>query len=208
MGIKRKQGKVAGGLTLRLNSGSMVSEVEPLTKKQIRSRILMKLRKHKEGDREQKSKIIKNKLFKLEVFKKAKYVMFYIAFDGEVDTKEMIKEARKLGKIIAVPVCRRAAAIRPCILEDLRRLKKGLYGICEPAMRRFIDLERLDLVIMPGIAFDKSHNRLGRGKCCYDRFLRKLPVGIPKIGLAFDFQILPSIPATRFDVKLDKILFA
>jgi 5-formyltetrahydrofolate cyclo-ligase len=63
-------------------------------------------------------------------------------------------------------------------------------------------------VIVPGVAFEKSGNRLGRGKGCYDYFLRKLPKRIPSIGLAFAFQILPSLPATSEDVSVKKILFS
>jgi 5-formyltetrahydrofolate cyclo-ligase len=134
--------------------------------------------------------------------------MFYISFDGEVDSQEMIKEAKNLGKIVAVPVCGKGRIIRPCILSRKAKLKKGPYGVCEPAIKRFINLEDLDLVIVPGVAFDKKGNRLGRGKGCYDYFLKKLPKRIPAIGLAFDFQILPSLPATSEDVSVNKVIFA
>ena len=196
-------------MTLRYNSGSIPSEVEGLTKKQIRSKILLKIKTQKEEDRDRKSKIIKEKLFRTRVFKKAKRMMFYISFGGEVDTKEMIKAAIKLGKIVAVPVCRRnRIVIRPCILQDKARLKKGPYGISEPAMKTFINSRDIDLVVVPGVAFDKQGHRLGRGKGYYDCFLKKLPKKTPSIGLAFDFQILPSMPTTPQDVNVDKIIFA
>ena len=179
-----------------------------LTKKQIRSKILLKLKTQKEEERENKSKIIKKKLFGRQVFQKAKRVMFYISFDGEVNTKDMIKEALKLGKIVAVPVCVKGRVIKACLLPKRAKLIKAPYGVCEPAIKRFIDLGDLDLVIVPGVAFDKKGNRLGRGKGCYDYFLRKVPKRIPSIGLAFDFQILPSIPASSDDVSVDKVVFA
>jgi 5-formyltetrahydrofolate cyclo-ligase len=180
-----------------------------LTKEQIRSKILGKLKTQKEEDRDRKSKIIKKKLFRTSVFKKAKRVMFYIAFDGEVDTEDMIKAARRSGKIIAVPVCKKQRiTIRPCRFPDKAKLKKGAYGICEPAVKKYIKLEDLDLVIVPGLAFDKKGSRLGRGKGCYDAFLKKLPEDTASIGLAFDFQILPSLPATATDVSVDRLIFA
>lgn len=180
-----------------------------LTKEQIRSKIFLKLNLQKEENRERKSRIIKEKLLRQKEFKKAKRVMFYIAFRGEVDTQEMIKEAKKLGKIVSVPICKKnRISIRPCILDDHARLKKGPYGVPEPVVQRFMCLEDLDLVVVPGVAFDKKGNRLGRGKGCYDRFLKKLPTQIPSIGLAFDFQILPFIPARTHDVKVNKVLFA
>jgi 5-formyltetrahydrofolate cyclo-ligase len=179
-----------------------------LTKAQIRSKILLKLKTQKEEDRTRKSIFIKNKLLRNKVFRKAKIVMFYIAFGGEVNTAEMIKEAKKIGKIICVPVCRKdRETMQPAILEDNARLKKGPYGVLEPAAKAKVKPEDLDLVIVPGLAFDKKCNRLGRGKGCYDRFLNKLS-DTPSIGLAFDFQILPLIPATAHDVSVKKVIFS
>ncbi|MDD5435784.1 MAG: 5-formyltetrahydrofolate cyclo-ligase [Nitrospira sp.] len=179
-----------------------------LTKKLLRSKILLKLKTQKEEDRERKSRIIKEKLFKDTVFKKAKKIMFYIAFGGEVDTKEMILEARKIGKTVAVPVCKTRRTIEPCLLGAGLKLAKGLYCVKEPVIKRMVDLENLDLIIVPGLAFDKLGNRLGRGMGCYDHFLKRSPGGTPSIGLAFDFQILPSIPTTKRDSSVTKVLFA
>ena len=180
-----------------------------LTKKQIRSKILLRLKTQKEEDRDRKSKRIKDKLFRASIFKKAKTVMFYIAFAGEVNTEEMILKAKEFGKIVTVPVCKEnRISISPCILDEGAGLKKGPYGVCEPAVKNHINLKDLDLVIVPGVAFDKKGNRLGRGRGCYDRFLSALPSGIPSIGLAFDFQILPNIPSKAHDVSVKKVIFA
>lgn len=180
-----------------------------LTKAQIRSKILRKLKTQKEEDRNRKSKLIKDKLLRNKVFKKAKVVMFYIAFGGEVNTKEMIREAIKLGKLICVPIFRKDKEImQPAVFEDQAKLKKGPYGVLEPVTETFVKPEDLDLIVVPGIAFDKGGNRLGRGKGCYDRFLGSLSDNTPSIGLAFDFQVLPLIPATSFDVSVKKIIFS
>jgi 5-formyltetrahydrofolate cyclo-ligase len=66
----------------------------------------------------------------------------------------------------------------------------------------------LDLVITPGVAFDKKGNRLGRGKGYYDRFLSKIPKDTPSIGLAFNLQVLPAVPVTSQDVSVKKVIFA
>lgn len=186
-----------------------INSVVGLTKQQIRSKILARLKIQKEDSRERKSRAIKKKLFRTQEFIKAKIAMFYVAFDGEVNTEEMIKEAKKLGKIVTVPVCKRnRVSLRPCLLDDNTGLKKGPYGVDEPSCKRFIRPKDLDLVIVPGVAFDKKGNRLGRGKGCYDRFLKMLPEDTPAIGLAFDFQILPCVPATMRDVSVNKVIFA
>ena len=179
-----------------------------LTKREFRSKILLRLKTQKEEDRNKKSRVIKNKLFRRSVFKQAKKIMFYIAFDGEVNTEEMIKEAHKLGKIVAVPVCKPKRIIRPSILKEKAALVRGLYGIGEPRVKNFMSFKELDLVIVPGIAFDRHGRRLGRGKGYYDRFLRKIAKRTLTIGLAFDFQILPSIPATAMDINVDHLIFA
>jgi 5-formyltetrahydrofolate cyclo-ligase len=180
-----------------------------LTKKQIRSKILLRLRTQKEENRSRKSKLIRNKLFRTQVFKKAKTIMFYIAFKGEVDTVGMIEKARRLGKKVTVPVCKKnRVSITPCILDHSASLKKGPYGVCEPVKRTHISLNSLDLVIVPGLAFDAKGNRIGRGKGCYDRFLSKLQKGTPSIGLAFDFQLYPALPSQTHDIRVDKVIFA
>ncbi len=135
--------------------------------------------------------------------------MFYIAFGGEVDTQEMIREAIKLGKLICVPIFRKDKEImQPAVFVDHAKLKKGPYGVLEPATETFVKPEDLDLIVVPGLAFDKGGSRLGRGKGCYDRFLAALSDNTPSIGLAFDFQILPFIPTTSNDVSVKKVIFS
>ena len=97
--------------------------VTELTKAQIRSKILLKLKTQKEEYRNQKSKVIKDKLLRNKVFRKAKIVMFYIAFGGEVDTEEMIKEAKKAGKLICVPICKKDR-------ETMHRVDDRRVGSC------------------------------------------------------------------------------
>ncbi|MFA5092432.1 MAG: 5-formyltetrahydrofolate cyclo-ligase [Candidatus Omnitrophota bacterium] len=183
--------------------------VTGLTKAQIRSKILKRLKIQKEEDRNRKSKLIKDKLLRNKVFKKAKIIMFYIAFGGEVNTEEMIREAKKIGKVICVPICKKdKETMQPNIFEDHGKLKKGPYGALEPVTQALIKPKDLDLVIVPGLAFDKKGNRLGRGKGCYDRFLNQLSKNTASIGLAFDFQILPRVPTTSYDVSMQKVIFS
>jgi len=180
-----------------------------LTKQKLRSKMLTRLKLHKEEDQERKSRIIKRKLFRSSIFKKAKTIMFYLSFGGEVKTEDMILGAKKLGKAVAVPVCEHNRMIlRPCLLSHKANLVKGPYGICVPAEKTFIDPKDLDLVIVPGLAFDEKGNRLGRGKGCYDHFLNTLPGNKNSIGLAYDFQILPSVPVAKNDIHVNKVIYA
>ncbi|MFC1804341.1 5-formyltetrahydrofolate cyclo-ligase [Candidatus Omnitrophota bacterium] len=179
-----------------------------LTKQQIRSKILLRLKTQKEDEQDRKSRDIKRKLSENASFRKAKSVMFYVSFDGEVNTEDMIKVAQKQGKTVTVPVCGQDRTLKPYILGARTRLKSGPYGTKEPVKSKAVSPQDLDLVVVPGVAFDKKGRRLGRGKGYYDRFLSKLPRLKPTIGLAFDFQILPILPAADHDVSVTKVIFA
>mgnify|MGYP001767281905 CR=1 FL=1 len=179
-----------------------------LTKARIRNTILLRLKAQKAEDRIRKSAVISRKLFKTRSFKQAKIIMFYKSFRGEVDTEEMIKLAQRIGKIVVVPVCDTNKTMIPCVLKRTARLLRGPYGILEPAVKKAIDINLIDLVIVPGVAFTKDGKRLGRGKGFYDRFLSKLPIEIPSIGLGFKCQILPDLPTAKYDVNIQKVIFA
>lgn len=175
----------------------------------LRNRILDQLKTQKEEDRKRKSRVIQQKLFRTRVFKSARTIMFYIALQGEVDTLEMIKAAQKLGKKIVVPVCsRHRITIRPCVFDHRVSLKRGPYGVLEPARARVISAQAVDLVLVPGLAFDTQGNRLGRGKGFYDRFLRRLLHRASLFGLAFDFQVLSSLPVEAHDIALNRVIAA
>jgi len=180
-------------------------------KEKIRRRILEKLNLQDKNLRLKNSLKIKKLLFESKEFKSAEVILFYLSFDGEVDTYSMIEDSLGMGKAIAVPFVERGEKdILPCLIKSIssKSLKKGLYGIKQPKRFYPIDLERIDLVIVPGVCFDKKGNRLGRGKGYYDRFLKKLSSSTKKIGLAFDFQILPSLPREPHDSCVDKIISA
>ena len=179
-------------------------------KNTIRQKILTLLRTQKEEDRLKKSKNIAKQLFRRPEFKSSKTILFYAAFDGEVDTSEMIKQAQKLKKRVALPkVNKSKKSFVPILIRNLRDLIFGAYGIREPKHNsaHVLDSSGLDLVIVPAVAFDRENHRLGRGGGYYDRFLEKLPSGIPTLGLAFDFQIVDRLPRKQHDLAVDRVIF-
>ena len=153
---------------------------------------------------------IEKKVFGLSRFKKAETVMFYVTHRSEVDTSEMIRRSLRIGKNVVVPKVEPAKkgkmlAVRiTCLEKDLER---GIYGVFEPKLERCEVLERksIDLILVPGLAFDVKGFRVGYGKGYYDRWLKSFS---PKkrIGLAFDFQLLKSVPKTRRDVRVGLIV--
>ena len=139
-----------------------------------------------------KSQRIRDHLFRLSEFKKAKTIMFYASINSEVNTLPMIKEVLSMNKRIILPLVEREETIlKPYFITDYNtQLKKGMWGILEPkeAIAKSASLKEIDLVIVPGVGFDTGGQRLGYGKGFYDKFLAQL-TGTPFIGLAFELQL-------------------
>lgn len=186
--------------------------MEKETKRILRKKLLNLLRTQKEETRLKKSTIIREKLFALPEFQKADTILFYASFDGEVETFEMIKQAQKLGKTIALPkIIHEKKHFVPVRVDNCDTdLAKGTFGIKEPKTagdNRQLDIKDIDMVIVPGLAFDADNNRLGRGGGYYDNFLAQLPSGRPTVGLAFDFQILDSVPQQDgYDIPVSRVI--
>ncbi|MBU0627664.1 MAG: 5-formyltetrahydrofolate cyclo-ligase [Nanoarchaeota archaeon] len=172
--------------------------------KQINRRVILKKRNALSKDEIiKKSSIIKNNLFSSQEYKKSKVIMFYVSFGSEVNTMEMIKEALK-EKTVCVPVVEKDRMIASIIdrIDDLN--KKNEYKILEPTNIQKIESKEIDLVIVPGVVFDKTAHRIGYGKGYYDKFLKDFKG--KKIGLAFNMQIMEIIPKDRWDIGLDKVI--
>ena len=113
------------------------------------------------------------------------------------------------GKRLAVPVARPGGRMVAAQIRnpdrDLRR--SGLLGIPVPGhpLRR-ISPDRLDLVVVPGLAFDPSGYRLGRGKGYFDRYLCRIPRRVPRVGLAFQFQVVPQVPVDPHDQSVNVVI--
>jgi 5-formyltetrahydrofolate cyclo-ligase len=181
-------------------------------KHKIRKEIKCRIKECSELEKSRKSDIIRSRLFNEEAFKKAKVVMFYVSLKDEVDTISMIDEAVKAGKRVCVPVILKEAKrlIAGEIKDRVKDLERQHFGIFQPKAGhvREVPLEDIDLVIVPGIAFDRYNMRLGRGHGYYDRFLSSLPDRTSTIGLAFDFQVVESLPKDSHDIPVSKTIAA
>ena len=167
------------------------------TKQDLRERGLTLLRSQREEERLKKSLSIKDRLFANNDILNAKTILFYASFDGEVNTFPMIKEARQLGKRVALPrIDKEAGEFTPELYKDSQELESGPFGIKQPKSdpAGSLAIEDVDAIVVPGVAFDLDNYRLGRGGGFYDRFLSKIHSRVPSIGLAFDFQCVDQIP--------------
>ena len=155
----------------------------------------------------EKSNKIKNRIFNMKEYKKSSTILFYVSYDNEVYTHDMIKDSIKNKKNVVVPITDKKNKILILSkLESWDELVNGAYNILEPKIEKIkeISIDNLDLIIVPGIGFDENGNRIGHGKGYYDNLLRK---SISQtIGLAFEFQIIKNIPIEKHDIPLDKIV--
>lgn len=175
-------------------------------KERIRRRILKLRDSLSPEERREKSERIKEKLFVISEFETAKTVLLYATKKSEVETKEIIENALSLGKEVRLPLIKGKDLLFSQILQ-FKELSPSTFGVLEPKKRyRRLPLEKIDLVIVPGIAFDTKGNRIGFGKGFYDRFLKKVPERILKIGLAFELQVVEAIPKALSDISVDKII--
>ncbi len=174
-------------------------------KDKIRTEILKKL---ENIDSESKNIEIQNSLLSSQEINNSKTIMIYISKDFEVETKEIIEKLLSFNKTIAVPVTNNEE-IKIFRLDKLNNLKTGRFGILEPSPIKPIKIKELDLIIVPGVAFDPSGNRIGRGKGYYDRFLfrvRELNKEAQIMSLAYQSQIVDTIPSQKHDIKVNKII--
>jgi 5-formyltetrahydrofolate cyclo-ligase len=180
-----------------------------VAKKILRERLLQRLRQQPESARLAKSRKIAGKLRRLAVYRKARRLLCYAAFDGEVETQPILAQALADGKRVAVPVTRASGKrIIPVEIRAPRELdRRGAFGIPQPSgVRRRLSVRRLDLVIVPGVAFDRGGLRLGRGGGYFDRFLAKVPRRVPRVGLAFKFQLLKKLPGEPHDQPVSRVI--
>jgi len=181
-------------------------------KNEIRENARIKRRAISVQKSQEKSQAIKKNMFSTTVFQNAKTVLFYVSKGSEVDTHAMIKES--LGnspsncigiKRVVVPVTdMNAGELLLSEIHGLDELKPGSFGVPEPEIISKVEPSEIDLVIVPGLAFDSSGGRIGYGKGFYDRFLKN--INAKKIALAYNFQVIESVPSDPHDVKVDKII--
>ena len=158
---------------------------------------------------EAKSKAIVGRLMALSAFREAKTIMSYISFRQEVETRGLVMAALAAGKRVAVPVVDREN--RRLLAVEIRgwgELAPGTWGILEPKPEagRLVPPPAIDLVIVPGVAFDASGNRLGYGGGYYDRFLPALRCGAKTVAPAYAFQVVGKLAPGPHDVPVQYVV--
>lgn len=165
-----------------------------------------------------KSEAILERLFFLEKYERANMVMAYMSIRNEVSTEQLILRCLQSGRRVVVPKVEKSTpdasggVVKSLGVYEIKEAGKhmaaGYMGIAEPdaSVLRRVDPLEIDMVVVPGVAFDGVRNRIGYGGGYYDRFLRTLRPDCLKAGVAFELQVFDSIPAASYDIPVDIIV--
>ena len=178
-----------------------------LTKAELRQRLLAQRAMLTPAEIEQHSAVIATYVCALPAFCASHTVMVYMALPHEVQTMQIITQARQAQKCVAVPVIRGQDLIAVALNEAPTQLRRGRFGILEPrGTQCVIHPQEIGCIAVPGLAFDARGGRLGFGKGYYDRFLKQLPATTYRYGLAFGIQVVPCVPQAPHDICMHGIV--
>ena len=161
-------------------------------------------------ERKAKAESIQRHVIDHGLFGRSQVIMLYASIQYEVPTEKIIEEAIVKGKKVVLPrIDKVKRQIVPYGIENPQSdLERGVYGILEPRLNRCqpCPINSIEWILVPGLLFDRSHYRLGRGLGYYDHFLSQLNRKTQTAGLAFDFQITDSLPHDDHDIPLDDVI--
>jgi len=172
-------------------------------KRNLRRLINLEKQKISGKEIESRSSTIFHTIEQLDIFQKASVVMIYWSMDGEINTHAFIRKWFQ-EKTILLPVVRGNDLSVRKFTGTGSLQKEEKLGIFEPAGIEYSSKKSIDVIIVPGLAFDRENNRLGRGKAYYDKFLAS--VTAYKIGVCFDFQLVDKVPTDKWDIKMDLVI--
>jgi 5-formyltetrahydrofolate cyclo-ligase len=177
-------------------------------KEQLRAQLHKRMLSIPPDERVEKSRRACKSLISTPQFQSATSIMMYLSLPHEVDTSEAILHAWQLGKSVAVPKI--SWQQRRMIAVEINTLETGLstssLGLRSPTTGAPVPFEEIDLVVTPGIGFDKEGHRLGRGNAYYDRFFAEEKFRASKCGFAFNEQVINSMPVESNDIRMDLLV--
>ena len=176
-----------------------------MSKKELRQLIRQRKRQFTQQELGELSLAVVGRLSAHKRTAEAHTVILYCSLSDEVDTHGFIDTLYGEGKTVVLPVVTGEGEMELRVYHGADSLRRGAFDILEPVGERFTDYESIDLAVIPGMAFDDSGHRLGRGKGYYDRFLVNLP-HCYKIGMCFDFQRVEHVPCESTDIAVDEVI--
>lgn len=164
-----------------------------------------------QADKDRVSQRITDRVTQLPAYESAGCVMWYVDVRDEVRTRHALPEAIESGKKVVIPYCV-DGELALFHLEAMSELELGMYQILEPLAElrevapKRVDVSELDLILVPGVAFDARGGRTGHGKGYYDKLLENAKAETPLVALAFECQMFDEIPMQDHDIYMDNVV--
>jgi 5-formyltetrahydrofolate cyclo-ligase len=184
------------------------SESILLAKRILRHRLVDALASMDAKTRQRASNVACERVAQEQSFARARTIMLYLPLPGEADCTPLVERCLAAGCTVGVPVVdwtQREMAIAIVTSLDPSGIETDQHGVRVPRSAATLSIDAVDLVIVPGLAFDLECRRLGRGGGFYDRFLPRLPARTHTIGLAFDVQIVDQLPVAPHDAAVHAV---
>ncbi len=178
-------------------------------KKQIREE--SHARRNAQENKDELSRTVCERLAALPEYQNARTVMFYVDVRSEVRTRNYLSTALTSGKRIVVPYCL-DGELELFLLENMDELALGSYRILEPKTElrtlanKKVDVSELDLIIVPGVAYDRRGGRMGHGFGYYDKLMQHARLDTPLVAFGFECQLFDEVPMLSHDIFMDKII--
>jgi 5-formyltetrahydrofolate cyclo-ligase len=192
---------------------SLSPTVNPMNLQELKQQIREQAHAARQAlpNKDEVSREIMSRFMALEEYAAARTVMFYIDVRAEVRTRHDLQNALDSGKKIVVPYCV-DGELELFHLEYMEELETGMYKILEPraelraVAEKQVHVDDLDLIMVPGVAFDRQGGRTGHGKGYYDKLLEHARPESVLVGVAFECQMFPEIPVQEHDIYMNKIV--
>lgn len=188
-----------------------MATTEQLSQRKTEIRKAAHAARKNQADKEAVSQNITDRVIGLPEYKSANCVMWYVDVRDEARTTHALPAALESGKRIVIPYCV-DGELELFHLESMDELETGMYKILEPredlrgVASKKVDVKELDLILVPGVAFDDRGGRTGHGKGYYDKLLENAKATTPLVALAFECQMFDEIPMQDHDIFMDKVV--
>jgi 5-formyltetrahydrofolate cyclo-ligase len=176
-----------------------------MPKKLVREKLLALRRQCESGICLDLSVMIQANFLETAVFSRAGCLALYSPVHNEVDTSTVAKAALSAGKCLVYPRVRQND-LEFVEVDDPGLLEPGCFDVPEPRNGRVVSPREVEVLVVPGVAFDLAGHRLGYGQGFYDRFLARSSDGVERVGFAYDFQVVETLPVLPHDQRLSMLI--
>ncbi|HHC24549.1 MAG TPA: 5-formyltetrahydrofolate cyclo-ligase [Desulfobacterales bacterium] len=187
----------------------MIEEIKE-RKREIREEMAKMVKALSETELAERTEKIEDRLFAFANFMESRVPLLYMNLGSEVNTRGILKKCFEQRKVVILPgFDKEKYRMTPMKINNVDLdLKPGPRGVPEPNMKKckVVPVDRLDIAIIPGVAFDEKGARVGSGQGYYDRLIPKLPVTTRKVALALESQIIQQVPMQSHDKHVDIII--